>query len=98
MILDITEGGTDTDGDGTLDYQDLDSDNDGIPDAIENGSGPNAVDSDNDGVLDFRDVDSDNDGILDAVETAIDTDIGNSKHYTNTTNRASWYQWLSRYR
>lgn len=42
---------------------DLDSDNDGIPDAVEG-----VTDSDGDGVPDYLDTDSDNDGIADAVE------------------------------
>jgi hypothetical protein len=52
----------DTDGDGVNDADDLDDDNDGIPDALERG------DSDGDGVPDRLDLDSDNDGIVDAVE------------------------------
>ena len=54
------------------DYRDLDSDNDGIPDALEN------FDSDGDGTDDYVDPDSDNDGIPDSVESnglpLIDTD------------------------
>ncbi|WP_310594089.1 Ig-like domain-containing protein, partial [Flavobacterium sp.] len=59
----------DTDGDGKLNPYDLDSDGDGIPDAVEKGpDGNNPLDSDNDGTPDYKDLDSDNDGILDAVE------------------------------
>ena len=59
---------TDTDGDGVFDYLDLDSDNDGIADAFENG--PNGeVDSDGDGVADYLDLDSDADGVLDLWES-----------------------------
>ncbi|MCX8525910.1 thrombospondin type 3 repeat-containing protein [Chryseobacterium formosus] len=54
---------TDTDGDGIADYLDLDSDNDGILDAIEG-----ATDTDTDGTPNFRDTDSDNDGCPDAIE------------------------------
>ena len=51
------------------DYLDLDSDNDGIPDAVEKGTDPNnPVDSDKDGIPDYRDLDSDGDGIPDATE------------------------------
>ncbi|MDO6813563.1 gliding motility-associated C-terminal domain-containing protein, partial [Tenacibaculum soleae] len=53
----------DTDGDGIADVNDLDDDNDGIPDTSE-GTG----DTDGDGVPDYLDLDSDNDGILDVNE------------------------------
>ncbi len=53
----------DTDGDGTPDYQDVDSDNDGVPDVLEGN-----VDSDGDAIPDYLDTDSDNDGIPDADE------------------------------
>ena len=88
--VDIT-GGTDANGDGiddnsspansdtdtAPDFQDLDSDNDGISDAIE--SGALGVDTDGDGIDDYFDVDetggidANGDGIDDAV-TPIDTD------------------------
>jgi hypothetical protein len=72
----------DTDADGTPDYLDLDSDNDGCSDEIE---GPSAfqdastivccdatasgyTDADGDNVSDFCDLDDDNDGILDTDE------------------------------
>ncbi|MDY7025273.1 MAG: hypothetical protein SVC26_02900 [Pseudomonadota bacterium] len=55
---------TDTDGDGVVDIFDLDSDNDGIPDAYESCS----IDTDNDGIANCRDIDSDNDGISDLFE------------------------------
>lgn len=78
-ISDFDEGfGTaDTDGDGELDTEDLDSDDDGIPDSVEAGdddliSPP--VDTDLDGVPDFRDLDSDADGIADEVEGSEDVD------------------------
>ena len=57
---------TDTDGDGLSDADDLDDDNDGIPDSVE-GNG----DSDGDGRPDSRDLDSDNDGIVDLIESGI---------------------------
>ncbi|WP_238376400.1 Ig-like domain-containing protein [Marinagarivorans algicola] len=54
---------TDTDGDGVSDFQDLDSDNDGLPDNIEGD-----VDTDGDGLSNYRDLDSDNDSLSDALE------------------------------
>ncbi len=59
----------DADGDGTPDYLDSDSDNDGIPDATEG-----RRDSDKDGLPDFIDKDSDNDGIPDLAEKGLDFD------------------------
>jgi hypothetical protein len=73
-ISDEDEGasaGTDSDGDLTPDYQDSDSDDDGIPDSVEAGDGDIGsppIDSDGDTVPDYADTDSDDDGILDAVE------------------------------
>jgi gliding motility-associated-like protein len=49
---------------------DQDSDNDGIPDKIEKGTGMNPVDTDKDGTPDYLDTDADGDGILDATEDA----------------------------
>ncbi|MGI9236204.1 MAG: hypothetical protein ACR2QZ_02350, partial [Woeseiaceae bacterium] len=57
----------DTDGDGVLDFYDLDDDNDGITDSVEA-----AGDSDGDGIDDIFDIDSDNDGIVDNVEAQSD--------------------------
>lgn len=62
---------TDTDGDTTPDYQDFDSDNDGIPDSLEAGDSDlstRPTDFDGDGLPDFRDPDSDNDGVPDGDE------------------------------
>lgn len=59
----------DSDGDGTPDYLDLDSDNDGIWDGEE--VGPNCNDprdTDGDGTPNYRDTDSDNDGTDDGNE------------------------------
>ncbi|HJL24453.1 MAG TPA: MXAN_6577-like cysteine-rich protein [Polyangiaceae bacterium LLY-WYZ-15_(1-7)] len=67
----------DTDGDGTPDFEDTDSDDDGISDADEAGDDNVAtppVDSDGDGTPDFQDTDSDNDGVSDADEVAGGTD------------------------
>ncbi|HHP7243360.1 MAG TPA: Ig-like domain-containing protein, partial [Elainellaceae cyanobacterium] len=60
----------DTDGDGVADIDDLDDDNDGIPDALEENGNPNR-DTDGDGVLDSLDLDSDNDGIFDVRESGL---------------------------
>jgi hypothetical protein len=63
----------DSDGNGTPDFQQLDSDADGIPDAIEAGSDPLApTDSDNDGTPDYQEQDSDADGIPDDLEVGSD--------------------------
>ncbi|MGM0557251.1 MAG: OmpA family protein [Myxococcota bacterium] len=61
----------DTDGDGTIDALDLDSDNDSRPDAVEAGDediDTPAIDTDGDGIKDFRDLDSDNGGVPDNIE------------------------------
>lgn len=66
----------DTDGDGIANQDDLDDDNDGIPDNVEglidaDGDGvadANSRDSDGDGTPDGWDLDSDNDGLLDNRE------------------------------
>ena len=54
--------GSDVDGDGVNNNNDLDDDNDGILDVDETG------DTDNDGIPDQYDLDSDNDGIYDITE------------------------------
>jgi outer membrane protein OmpA-like peptidoglycan-associated protein len=65
----------DADGDGINDGADTDSDNDGIPDAVEAGPNPSMpLDSDGDGRADFVDPDADNDGIPDSLEGAGDTE------------------------
>ena len=53
----------DTDGDGIPDINDLDDDNDGIPDAVEGN-----LDTDGDGIPNRLDLDSDGDGTKDSVE------------------------------
>ncbi|MCP3061480.1 thrombospondin type 3 repeat-containing protein [Myxococcus sp. K38C18041901] len=62
--------GRDTDGDGVQDARDPDSDDDGVPDQVENtGALPGQLlDSDRDGLPDFRDTDSDNDGAEDRID------------------------------
>jgi hypothetical protein len=62
----------DSDGDGVLDANDYDDDNDGIADSVE-GTG----DADKDGTPNYLDLDSDNDGIPDVIEaggTDVDKD------------------------
>ena len=61
----------DTDGDGTIDAFDLDSDNDGLTDSTEAGDSDPATpppDTDGDGWANFRDLDSDGDYISDTLE------------------------------
>ena len=66
----------DFDGDGLDDFEDADTDGDGIPDSIEstgtdtnaNGIPDSFTDTDTDGNLDYRDGDSDNDGVSDLRE------------------------------
>ncbi|GJM29095.1 MAG: hypothetical protein DHS20C17_17300 [Cyclobacteriaceae bacterium] len=64
-IPDFVEGNAsvDSDSDGVPDFMDLDSDNDGILDAVEF-----LFDKDTDGIPGYLDIDSDNDGIPDAIE------------------------------
>ena len=65
---DETAGACDYDGDGISNANDLDSDNDGIPDAVEVATAGAGGDTDGDGLPDFLDLDSDNDGIVDVIE------------------------------
>jgi len=72
-ISDVDEGpaGTDTNGNATPDSLDLDSDGDGLSDALEAGDADlntPPVDTDKDGTPDFRDWDSDDDELPDALE------------------------------
>ncbi|MDO6855288.1 gliding motility-associated C-terminal domain-containing protein, partial [Cellulophaga lytica] len=75
--LDPTDNtpGTDTDGDGVPDTVDLDDDNDGILDTVEdenidgdNDPLTNPADTDGDGIPNHLDIDADDDGIPDNVE------------------------------
>jgi hypothetical protein len=66
---------TDTDGDGVADINDLDDDNDGIPDTVEAANALNGGDTDGDGIADPLDLDSDNDGILDMDESGRTTGV-----------------------
>lgn len=83
LISDTDEGratGTDTDGDGTPDYEDEDSDADGIPDYREAGDASvesTPLDTDGDGAPDFRDTDSDANGREDGVDGVEDPDGDN---------------------
>lgn len=89
----------DTDADGTPDYMDLDSDNDGIPDEVEGRTFGNTcnlpVDSDDDGKPDFRDLDSDsatNATVSDKEEAGpnpsepVDTDQDGTPDYRDDDN------------
>ncbi len=67
------ENEIDTDQDGIPDAIDVDDDNDGIPDIIE---GTN--DTDGDGIPNHLDIDSDNDGILDIEEIGFRDENGNN--------------------
>jgi|GEM_PF-6214955 len=60
----------DTDCDGVPDIDDIDDDDDGILDIIEeeNALNQETLDSDGDGIVDRLDIDSDNDGIPDNIE------------------------------
>ncbi len=63
-----TSNPTDTDGNGDPDFQDLDSDDDGLMDTDECNGGSPCLDFDGDGTPDFQDIDSDDDGINDDYE------------------------------
>ena len=74
----LTDNPIDTDGDGVLDYLDLDSDNDGIFDLEET-----AADTDADTIFNYLDLDSDNDTCNDVIEAGFtdpnsDGTLGNS--------------------
>ena len=73
----------DTDNDNTPDFQDLDSDADNIPDAIEG-----IVDTDSDGKPNYVDTDSDDDGIPDETETANDFDKDGKGNYIDLDSDA----------
>ena len=73
--LDANNGGPDNDRDGVPDSVDVDDDNDGILDSVEdpnidqdNNPYTDAYDLDEDGKPNYLDIDSDNDGIPDNVE------------------------------
>ena len=58
----------DTDGDGARNFQDVDSDNDGLSDLYEGGKDPATWDQNNNGMIDL-DPDEDHNGIADNVDT-----------------------------
>ena len=69
-ILDADEVDGDTDGDGTPNVNDPDDDGDGILTPIEGTDDPDGDDTPN-----YLDSDSDNDGIDDSIEGSVDTDL-----------------------
>ena len=66
----VTSNPPDFDGDGIPDYQDTDTDNDGIDDGSECPGGFPCPDTDGDGNPDGKDLDADGDGIPDNTECA----------------------------
>lgn len=85
-IDDGTEAGVDpstpldSDSDGIIDALDADSDGDGISDAVEAGQAgaePFPADSDGDGTPDYLDLDSDDDGLSDSQEMALGSEPTN---------------------
>ena len=64
-------GSIDSDGDGVVDSNDIDNDNDGIPNLLEdtdNDGDPTNDDADGDGIPNYLDLDSDGDGVNDNDE------------------------------
>ena len=88
----------DRDGDDQPDYNDIDSDGDGIRDSIEVGADCNSPrDTDGDGIPDYLDFDSDNDGIDDIYE---DRDgngaIGDCSQACDSTDECAEGEYCSR--
>ena len=76
-ISNENEGLADVDADGIPNWEDLDSDGDGLPDAAEAGDDDCTtppIDTDGDGFPDFLDNDSDDDGAADAEERRAGSD------------------------
>ena len=84
-----------TDGDADLNYQDLDSDNDGISDEIEAQISDSCtdlpVDTDGDGTPDYLDTDSDNDGFTDEEEGDDDCDGDGKADYIDEYDDCAEY-------
>ena len=78
-VLDVNELAGDSDGDGVLNVNDPDDDGDGIVTATEG-----TADADGDNTANYLDADSDNDGIDDSVEGAVDTDADGTADYLDT--------------
>ncbi len=76
----------DTDGDGVVNYFDLDDDNDGIPDLVEMATALNGGDTDGDGIPDHLDLDSDGDGLWDVFEAG-----GGFYDPDNNGTYVNWY-------
>ncbi len=89
LIL-ITSNPTDTDGDGTPDYQDIDSDNDSILDEEECLGGSPCPDTDGDGIDDWRDSDC----IFDVSTPTVNVDDQScvSQFIYFSVNEASTYE------
>jgi len=66
-------------------FQDTDSDNDGIDDSVEAGPNPDSpMDYDMDGIPNYLDTDSDNDGLLDELEGTVDFNGNGLPDYLDT--------------
>ncbi len=95
-LTDLQEGAflpipTDTDMDGTPDYQDSDSDSDALSDLVEAGDNDTVtppLDSDGDRIPDFRDTDSDDNGLPDGAEGADDADLDERPNYRDRDDDA----------
>ncbi len=89
-VIGINSNGPDRDGDNTPDFQDLDSDNDGIYDSVECTLDP-CEDTDQDGAPDYLDLDADGDGLTDAFEAGyLDVDgDGQPDTFTDNDNDGS---------
>ncbi len=71
-LLNIAEGLLDTDGDSVPNYKDRDSDNDGIPDLVENGFS----DVDRDGIIDtLEEIELANERVLETQQVETETNI-----------------------
>ena len=85
----------DTDSDGDLNYQDLDSDNDGISDEVEAQISDSCnnlpIDTDGDGTPDYLDTDSDNDGFTDEEEGVDDCDNDGTPDYLDSYDDCAEY-------